>query len=330
MSAPKRLDRVLQFAPFVVALGLLFYALASLPPREPRYEGKPLHYWLARIHDGSLPRSKQVKTEAAITCIGTNNLQLLLKWFREAEPSYAEPAYRKAINRVLSRQRWVRFRLETKFRWSRPFMAYAVFTQYPQVAGQAVLQFIAMLNDKDDLTKGKACMVLGFIGKPAMPALLSSLSHTNDMTRALAAAALGKMGTNAAHVRTNLEAVLSDRTMFVRMDAAEALGEVGGDPEIVVPVLLQCVHQGDGDTRTYALLALAHLKERAKSAVPDLTNSLATVTNIDAHSALLDALMEIDPATAARFQPPKPSAMSTEPFDQPTTDSAQETPSAEP
>ena len=50
-----------------------------------------------------------------------------------------------------------------------------------------------MLADKEDLTKGKSCMVLGKIGKPAIPALLAALSHTNDIARALAAVALGEI-----------------------------------------------------------------------------------------------------------------------------------------
>jgi hypothetical protein len=86
MSEVKRSSRLLRLAPFVVGAGLLCYALVSLPPGEPRYEGKPLHYWLPRIHNQSLSTSEQDKTRAAITCIGTNNLPLLLKWFREEEP----------------------------------------------------------------------------------------------------------------------------------------------------------------------------------------------------------------------------------------------------
>jgi hypothetical protein len=187
MSEAKRSARLLRFAPFVVVAGLLLYALARLPPAEPRYGGKPLHYWLARIHNERLPAAEQDKTRAAITYIGTNNLPLLLAWFREEEPPDSEPAYRKAINWLLSRQRFMRFRLQGKYRQSRPSMAWLVFTEYPQVAETAIPQFVAMLTDKEDVTKGKGCLVLGSMGKPAIPALLAALSHTNDIARALAA-----------------------------------------------------------------------------------------------------------------------------------------------
>jgi hypothetical protein len=304
MRLPAR--RLLRFAPLVAVAGLLLYVVASLPPGEPRYEGKPLHYWLSRIHDQYLPTAEQDKTQAAITWIGTNNLTLLLDWFREEEPPYSEPAYRKAINWLLSRQRLTRFRLDVAYRWSRPSMAFSVFNEYLEVAETAIPQFVAMLADKEDLTKGKACMVLGKIGKPAIPALLIALSQTNDLARALATYALGENGTNAVHLRPNLEAMLSDKSIFVRLHAAQALGKMGDNPEIIVPIILRCFHEGDPDTRSYALEVLAKLKERAKSAVPDLTYSLAAVTNIYDRFSLLDALRAIDPDQAAKFKPPKP------------------------
>jgi hypothetical protein len=311
MGMPAR--RLLRFAPFVAVAGLLLYEVASLPPREPRYEGKPLHYWLVRSRNESLPTSEQVNARAAITFIGTNNLPLLLEWFREEEPPYCEPAYRKAINWLLSRQRITRFRLEATYRWSRPSMAYTVFTQYPEVAEIAIPQFIAMLNDKELLMKGKAGMALGNIGKPAIPALLAALSQTNDIARAIAAYDLGEIGTNATHVRPNLETMLSDKSIFVRLDAAEALGKLGGDPEIIVPVLLRCFHEGDGGTRSYALDVLSKLKERARSAVPDLIYSLVAATNSNDHYSLLSALREIDSKQAAKFEPPRPVSTSEPP-----------------
>jgi hypothetical protein len=192
-------------------------------------------------------------------------------------------------------------------------MAYTVFTQYPEVAEVAIPQFIAMLNDKELLTKGKAGMVLGSIGKPAIPALLAALSHTNDIARAIAAYHLGEIGTNAIHVRPNLETMLSDRSILVRLNAAGALGKLGGDPEIIVPVLLLCFHEGDADTRSDALEVLSKLKERAKSAVPDLIYSLAAATNSNDHYSLLRALREIDSEQAAKFEPPRPAATSEPP-----------------
>ena len=52
--------------------------------------------------------------------------------------------------------------------------------------------------------------------------------------------------------------------------------------------------------------SLGKFKGRARSAVPDLTNSLAVVTNIIDRSSLLNALRQIDPEQADRFDPPRP------------------------
>src|SRR5215469_2355853 len=104
-------------------VALLACTFLKLPPGEPRYQGKPLHYWLFRIHNQSLPPEEQHRTRTAVTTIGTNNLPLLLKWFREEEPPPSEPAYRKAINRLLARQRFSPYRLEYNYRPSRPSMA---------------------------------------------------------------------------------------------------------------------------------------------------------------------------------------------------------------
>jgi len=313
MTEAKRSARLLRFAPFVIVAGLLIYVMARLPPGEPRYGGKPLHYWLVRARNERLPAAEQAKTRAAVICIGTNKLPLLLQWFREEEPPYSDPAYRKVINGLLSRQRFIRFRLEATYRPSRPSLAFWVFNEYREVAETAIPQFVTMLADKEDLTKGKSCMILGKIGKPAIPALLAALSHTNDMARALAAYALGENGTNASHVCSNLEAMLNDKAIFVRLNAAIALRKLGGRPGTFVPVILRCAHEGDEDTRLHALDSLGKLKDRAQSAVPYLTNSLAIVTNNIDRCSLLDALKEIDRKQAAKFDPPRPAGTSASP-----------------
>jgi HEAT repeat protein len=192
-------------------------------------------------------------------------------------------------------------------------MAYWVFSEFPQVAATALPQFVAMLADKEDLVKGKAALILVKIGPPAVPALVPVLSSTNDIARALAAGALGDIGTNAAYLSPRLEAMLNDKVISVRLNAAITLGKLGGKPETFVPVILRCAHEGDEDTRLYALDSLGKFKDRAQSAVPDLTNSLAIVTNNIDRCSLLDALREIDPKQAARFDPPRLVGTSTSP-----------------
>jgi len=292
---------------FAVA-GVLFYALAVLPPGEPCYEGKPLHHWLwlARIHNQSLPLDQQDRTRAAVVTIATNNSALLLRWFREEEPPWSEPAYRRGINWLLSQQRLSRVRPEAAPRPSEPSMAYSVFYEYPEVAATAIPEFVAMLTDKEDLVKGRACLILARIGKPAIPIVVPALASTNDIARALAAEILCQIGTNALPLRPRLETMLNDKSIFVRLDVAEALSRLHADPEIIVPVILACFHEGDRETRMYAMNVLSKLKERAISAVPDITNSLASVTNSEDRMFLMNALREINPEQAGRFAARRP------------------------
>ena len=71
MSEAKRSSRQRRFAPFVVLAGLLLYVVARLPPGEPRYGGKPLHYWLVRARNDRLPAAELANTpnESAATLI---------------------------------------------------------------------------------------------------------------------------------------------------------------------------------------------------------------------------------------------------------------------
>lgn len=312
MNAIPVRKRALRFATLGLAVGLVAYMVLSLPPGEPRYEGKPLHYWLSRIHNQSLPLQEQDRTRIAVATIGTNNLPLLLQWFREPEPPDTEPAYRKTMNwlhaRLLPRRP---ITIHYTFNPSRPSMAMWVFTDCPSVAEKAIPELIACLSDKDDTIKGKAALVLGKIGQPALPSLIPVLSGTNDTSRAVAVWVVGEIGTNALHLRPKIETMLSDPSLYVRLNSAVSLDKLGGNPDKVVSIILGCVHQADRDTRMYALDCLGKMKDRARSAVPDLTNSIANATNAEDRMFLHNALREIDSEQAAMFTPPRPAGPQT-------------------
>jgi HEAT repeats len=307
MNAVSICKQSIRFAPFLLLICMLAYTMLTLPPGEPCYQKKPLHYWLSRTHNQSLPPEEQNRTRTAVTSIGTNNLPLLLHWFREEEPPDTEPAYQKAANWLLSHQRLSSYRLESDYRPSRPSMAMWVFMDYPNVATQAIPQLIACLSEKNNTIKGKAAFVLGKIGLPAMPAIIPALSDTNDLARALAAWVVGEIGTNAIYVRPKIEAMLNDQSIAVRLNSAVSLGKLGGNAETVVTVLLRGVHEGDRDARIYALDCLGKMKNRALSAVPDLTNSIARTTNSEDRMLLISALEDIAPEQSPMFDPSGPS-----------------------
>jgi hypothetical protein len=85
-----------------------------------------------------------------------------------------------------------------------------------------------------------AALSLGNIGKPAEPALpvlISNFTHTNDQ---------------------------------VRFYAVSAVGDVGGDPAIVVPALRAMLKDSYRSTRWNALAALTRFHRKAESAIPDI------------------------------------------------------------
>ena len=78
MNVTTGLKRPLRIALPALIVGLLTFAVVTLPPAEPKYQGKPLHYWLWRTHNQNLPPKERERTIAAVCTIGTNNLKLLL------------------------------------------------------------------------------------------------------------------------------------------------------------------------------------------------------------------------------------------------------------
>jgi hypothetical protein len=316
-SPSRNRKRLLKLALLLSVIAIPLYVISTLPPAEPRYQGNPLRYWLSRTHNQSLPPAEQARTRVAVSTIGTNNLPLLLKWFIEDEPPGTEPAYRKALDWLRSRFHTGPVLIRTTFRPSRPGMAFWVFSEFPDVASAATPHFIAMLTNKEDLVKGKAALILAKIGPAAAPALLDELSNTNDVARALAAWDLGDIGADPARLRPRLEAMLNDKASCVRLNAAISFGKLGGTSETFVPVILRCVHEADEDTRMFALDALGKFKDHARSAVPDLTNTIATATNTNYRYALLAALREIDPEQPAKFDPVRPADTNTPPPEEP-------------
>jgi hypothetical protein len=87
------------------------------------------------------------------------------------------------------------------------------------------------------------------------------------------------------------------------------MGELGGDPRVFVPVVIQSLPELDWVNLTYALDILVRYKEPAKASVPVLVNILndtADSTNaikIFVRYQVIDALRQIDPEAAAKARP---------------------------
>jgi HEAT repeat protein len=159
-----------------------------------------------------------------------------------------------------------------------------------------------MLSDPDDTVKSKAAIILGRVGTPALPALLSMLSHSNATNRCLAAFAIGEIGADAAHLIPKLEPLLTDKSSYPRLSSAEALRKLNAEPHTFVPVLLNCLRDGDSDTIAFASDILAHTTNAASLAVPALLQMAVTNRNQVDREAIYSALNSLDPEAAATIR----------------------------
>ena len=142
-----------------------------------------------------------------------------------------------------------------------------------QCGVSAVPSLIEALKHPNDVIRASAVEALGKIGpeaKAAVPSLIQALKDRYEFVRAGAAEALGKIGTDANSVVPHLIQALKDDNGFVRRSAAEALGRMGSDANSVVPHLIQVVKNEKGFIRASAIEALGKIGTDAKAAIPVL------------------------------------------------------------
>jgi hypothetical protein len=92
-----------------------------------------------------------------------------------------------------------------------------------------------MRNDPDTAVANEAAASLARIGRAGVPYLVTALTHERAAVRQRAAAALAVAGPEARSATPALLKALKDDSRQVRAVAAHALGEVRGDPRLVVP-----------------------------------------------------------------------------------------------
>lgn len=108
-----------------------------------------------------------------------------------------------------------------------------------------------------------------------------------------AAASLARSGAAAKAAVTPLTEALRDSDDYVRMYAAEALGQIGSEAAGAVPALVLVMQKDSyGTARSQAALALGNIGPAARSAVPSLMEALSDTTLVEAAAAALDKIGE--------------------------------------
>jgi len=87
---------------------------------------------------------------------------------------------------------------------------------------------------------------------------------------------------------------------MVRQQAAASLNIFTNEPALVIPGLIQLLHDPEEPSRAIAIFSLGTFGPQAKSAVPAILKGLQS-TNLAARQNATNALKQIDPATAAQF-----------------------------
>jgi hypothetical protein len=267
-----------------------------LPPSEPRYAGKKLTFWLSRLNNDRLPPQERAEVTNAIITIGTNNLDLLIKWFQEPEPPYKEPWLPRATSWLDSKQHLVRFSrpMAEPFNPSHPGMAWWVLHGFPSVSRLAMPPFTNMLCHGDLETRGKALMILDGVGEDALPVVLPLLSSGDPTNRALALIFIGNRGPDALPLIPKVQTFLDDKSPYPRLAAADALIKLHSDPRPLIPVLVQLFREGSADIKLGASESLGAATNCASLATTGLLELFSETTNRDDRLNIYFALEKLD------------------------------------
>jgi HEAT repeat protein len=114
-----------------------------------------------------------------------------------------------------------------------------------------------------------AAWSLAAIGADSVPPLMEMLTNSNPQIRCRAAMAFGLMGKPAEPAVSTLIAMLHDPDRNTRREAADALGCIGQQPDLVIPALIK-VSFDDKDVESAAIISLGALGERATNAIAAL------------------------------------------------------------
>ena len=154
-----------------------------------------------------------------------------------------------------------------------------------------------------------ASQVLVEIGTPAIPALITALSHEEEAIRWRAASTLGDMGEIAQDAVPALIRLWQVESRL-RINIVYSLMGIGEPVKKIAPVLIKTLNDGDAETARWAAHALNYMatvrsvkgkKEsmEVREAIPELTKASKTHPNYEVRREAVRALISIGGATVA-------------------------------
>jgi hypothetical protein len=306
----------------MVTLACVIAALV-LRFREPEYGGKPLSFW---VHDYEFGKDSRA-TDEAVRSIGTNGLPVLLAMMEAKDHPAWSNVVRFANQHGLKHLKYIPAE-------KHHLQAVYAFNALGASASNAVPKLLKMYrcNPCFEPWAGQALGQIGPAASAAVPVFLVNLGNTNTGVREVAAGALGKIHCCAASVVPALMTAMDDPASCVRYQAmlglalygeeaksgapallhylekgnypeqaVWALTQVHADPQMVLKVLLEMLHNADFLHRLSGVMGLQAMGKEAQAAIPDLLQMLDEQDlRQDLRQEVIAALKVIDPAAAAK------------------------------
>ena len=248
-------------------LGFGLFLISCATSHEPQFERVTLTEWLHRHQDAPADSEAEKQATAAIRTIGTNALPLLV----------ANLSVYDLKKQTLGKNG---------------------FEILGPTAAPAIPALTRLLYDTNEMISFYAAQSLAPIGAAAVPVLVEALEkHANRseyMIGTHAALVLWELGTNARPAIPVLLEDLRHKNPRIRQRAADTLGNITIDPELVIPALTNVItHDLHIPTCHTAIGALKQYGPIARdAAVPTL---LPLLENAQFKSSASNALMEIAP-----------------------------------
>ncbi|MCC6235182.1 MAG: HEAT repeat domain-containing protein [Verrucomicrobiales bacterium] len=257
-----------------------FLAVGLCLPAKPKYQGKPVTYWileLARTLPQQPWQSAERPAKEALRAIGTNAVpwlanslesnSLLTDFYVRVWPSF--PAALRAHLPVPVSPRLVRTEAAR--------MLEELVLRHPQrVMAAGIAAFRKALNSSDGELRLRAAESLGaLLAKHHPPAALSALvmaldSPHHEVRTAAAGQLAGLAGPEAAFALPALRRCLRGTDPDERFNAAAAIHRITGETDEPIAVLLEGLKSPTPLVRGNAAVQLSRIGPAAKAALPTL------------------------------------------------------------
>jgi HEAT repeat protein len=142
-----------------------------------------------------------------------------------------------------------------------------------QIAGAKGVPHLAeLLKDADVNVRLRVCstfIAMGESAKKALPALQAALEDPSPQVRYIALGAYMRVGGAPAAIPDLKKIAASDEDGLLRVTALARLATLGGEtPAKLVPPLIECLKDADGEVRLQAIYTLHYLGAPAAPALP--------------------------------------------------------------